>query len=329
MIHLHGIGHFHPEVELTNAFLESLDIGTDDAWIVERVGIRTRRTVLPLDYIKHTRNADPRAASEAALYDNAKTGALAARMAMQRAGVSAEQIGMVISGGCCADNALPADATRIAAELGISAPAFDVMAGCASFGAHLHLVASMRQDATDNFILLVQPENTTRVVDYRDRTSCVLWGDGTTAAVVSTRIPARVRVDATLFASDPAGWEKIRIPRHGHFHQDGRAVQGFAIRTTRDMVRNLQAQSAAPSRMMFVGHQANLLMLEAVCRHAGIDPSRHFHNVADHGNTGAAGAPSVLSQRWELWRDGDEIAMAVVGAGLSWSAMRVTVGARA
>ena len=80
-LYLHGLGHFHSEVEIDNRFLEDLDIGTNDAWIMERVGIRTRRTLLPLDYIRETRNADPRMASEAMLYSNAETGRRAALMA--------------------------------------------------------------------------------------------------------------------------------------------------------------------------------------------------------------------------------------------------------
>ena len=73
-LHLHGLGHFHPENEITNRFLEELDIGTTDDWILERVGIRSRRTSLPLDYLRTTRNRDPRAAAEAALYSHAETG---------------------------------------------------------------------------------------------------------------------------------------------------------------------------------------------------------------------------------------------------------------
>jgi 3-oxoacyl-[acyl-carrier-protein] synthase-3 len=154
----------------------------------------------------------------------------------------------------------------------------------------------------------------------------VLWGDGTSAAVVSASAPARMRVDLTSLASNPAGWQKVVIRRYGHFEQDGRAVQTFAIKSTRDLVKRIKEQSPAPNRLMFIGHQANMLLLQAVCRYSEIDESRHFHNVTDYGNTGAAGAPSVLSMRWDDWHDGDEIALAVVGAGLTWSAMRVSVG---
>src|SRR4051812_43176573 len=113
MIYFHGFGHFHPENQLDNALLESLDIGTNDKWIVDRVGIRNRRTVLPLDYIRTTRNKDLRGAQEAALYTNAQTGARAAMMAIERAGIRPSDIGMVIAGGCSPDTCIPAEGARI------------------------------------------------------------------------------------------------------------------------------------------------------------------------------------------------------------------------
>src|SRR5207249_2901586 len=118
---LHGLGHFHPENEVTNAFLETLDIGTTEAWIMERVGIRSRRTTLPLDYIRATRNRDPRAAQEATLYTHAEAGRRAAEMALARAGITAADIGMVIAGSSVMDTATPAEACNIARALGIEA----------------------------------------------------------------------------------------------------------------------------------------------------------------------------------------------------------------
>jgi len=329
VLSIHGLGHFHPPNVLSNAFLESLDIGTDEGWILERVGIRERRTVLPLDYIRRTRNGDVRAGIEAAEFDNAETGARAARVALERAGLTPDAIGMVISGGCGSDMAIPADAARIAAKLGIAAPSFDLSSACSSFGTHLHTLSMMRPEALPDYVLIVSPENTTRHVSYSDRASCVLWGDGTAAAVVSTRVPGRMAVDLTSLASNPAGWDKVVIPHTGHFAQDGRAVQTFAIKTTRDLVNGIRARAADPTRLHFVGHQANLLMLEAVCRYTEIAPDHHHCNVVDFGNTGAAGAPTVLSQRWDAWQAGDEIAVAVVGSGLTWSGLRITVGAPA
>jgi len=317
MLFLHGVGHFHPESAIDNAFLESLDIGTDDAWILERVGIRERRTVLSLDYIRATRNADPRAAHEASLHSNAETGASAAAMALERAGLNASEIGMVIAGGCSPQRLIPAEANVIAAELGIAATAFDLSAACSSFALQLHHLAQLRPESLPDFVLLVSAENTTRTIDYRDRNSAVLWGDGTSAAIVSSRVPARMRITRTSFGSDPSGWNKVVIPAGGHFTQDGPAVQGFAIRRAGAVLESLRGE-LDPGRLHFIGHQANLLMLEAVARRGRISPDKHFFNVVDFGNCGAAGAPGVLSQRWDALHGGDRIVLAVVGSGLAW-----------
>ena len=122
-LHLHGVGHFHPEIEITNRFLEELDIGTDDAWIQGRVGIRSRRTVLPLDYIRKTRNREPRAALEAAVYGNAELARRAAEMALARAGIERDAVGKVIAGSSAADTAAPAEASNVASALGLEVPA--------------------------------------------------------------------------------------------------------------------------------------------------------------------------------------------------------------
>lgn len=321
VLYLHSVGHFHPENVIDNRLLEELGIGTNDEWILERVGIRRRRTVLPLDYIRATKNADPRAAAEAALYDNAETGKRAAEHALARAGLRPADVGMVIAGGCAPDVSIPAEACRIAAALGIEAPAFDVNSACSSFGAAMHLLASMR--GLPPYVLVVNAENTTRVVDYRDRSTAVLWGDGTSAAIVSTEVPARARVVETTMGSSPAGAGLVTIPRSGHFTQVGSAVQRFAITTTLSTLRALLPEPREGVR--FIGHQANALVLEAVTRRAEIAPDAHWSNVAEFGNTGAAGAPTVLSQHWDELAVGDDLVMVVVGSGLTWAGLRIEV----
>ena len=172
-LHLHGAGHFHPENEIDNRFLEELDIGTSDAWILERVGIRSRRTVLPLSYIRDTRNRDVRAAAEAALYDTAELGRRAAQRALERAGIGPERIGLVLSGGCASDITCPAEAAEIAGRLGIAAPCIDVASACTSFLAQLRVLSMMRPEALPPFVLLVAQEALTRTVDYGDRATAV------------------------------------------------------------------------------------------------------------------------------------------------------------
>jgi len=319
-LYLHGLGHFHPENEITNRFLTDLDIGTNQEWIEERVGIEARRTVLSLDYIRETRNVDPVQAPEAAMYTHAETGRRAAEMALERAGLAREDIGMLIAGSCSPDMMSPADACTIAAALEMEVPSFDVNSACTSFHVALYMLSLMRPEGLPDYVLVVTPESLTTAVDYTDRAAAVLWGDGTTAAVVSTRVPSRIEILGNTLQSSPAGHDKVVVPHFGHFWQEGRTVQMFAIKKTVRIFRQLQRTWADPGRTLhFVGHQANLRMLETVCRQCDVPEDRHHHNVVRFGNTGAAGAPGVISMNWDRWTDGDDIAVIGVGSGLSWS----------
>lgn len=317
-MYLHGAGHFHPENIIDNQFLESLDIGTSDAWIMERVGIQTRRTVLPLNYIRETKNSDPATAREASIYTNAETGARAAILAAQVAGINMSDIGLVISGSCTPQFACPAEACTIAGTLDLDVPAFDINSACSSLAAQLHYLFSMRE--LPDYVLIVNPENNTRAIDYSDRTQAVLWGDCSTAIIVSKNIPSKYKIIQTCFTSNPKGWEKVMFPVGGHFSQDGKAVQRFAIKKSIEIIRKLRQSVPAESAgdLKFIGHQANLLMLQSVCGFAEIGSSNHLYNVDKFGNTGAAGAPSNLSMNWDSFRPGDFVLMAVVGSGLSW-----------
>lgn len=325
MLHLHALGHFHPGNVIDNHFLESLGIDTNDAWIMERVGIRSRHTVLPLDYIRTTRNRDPRAAIEAAEMSNAQTGAQAGRMALDRAGLKASDIGMVLAGSCSPDECIPAEANRVAAELGIDAPSLDISSACSSFATQLYFLEAMRPEKLPDFIMLVNPENSTRVVDYSDRSACVLWGDCSSAAIVSPRIPGPWKITQTYLKGDPSGADKVKVPRFGHFTQQGAEVQKFGVKRGCEVFEVLRdawlqgGEGRSVDKLNFIGHQANLRMLEAVARRCEIGPERHLYNVDKRGNVGASGAPSVLSENWGSDRLGDVIAMCVVGSGLTWA----------
>jgi 3-oxoacyl-[acyl-carrier-protein] synthase-3 len=326
MLYLHSMGHFNPENIITNKFLEDLDIGTNNEWILERVGIQNRRTVLPLDYIKKTKNSDTRAAFEARLYKNAQMGALAARMALKRASLKPEDIGMVIAGSSSPDNVAPAEASAIATELGIEVPCLDMNSACSSFGMQVTFLSRMNPETLPPYILVVDSETLTKCVDYTDRGVAVLFGDGSSAAIVSTMLPARAAFMNYIFDSRPSAWEKVGITWNWNFHQEGNAVQGFAIRQTTESVKILQEAFAAEAkRFIFIGHQANLLMLKAVSERRGINPEHHWYNVDQFGNTGCCSAPTVLSMHWDEIKTGDRIAMAIVGAGLSWTHMMLKV----
>lgn len=321
MLYIHGIGHYHPDNVVDNAFLESLGIDTTNEWILERVGIRERRTVLSLDYIKKTYNEHPVESNQHSI-SNAVTGAHAARAAMAHAKLKPKQIGLVIAGSCTPQYSLPADACAIAAELGIMTPVFDLNSACSTFAAQMHILKNMLPEALPDYVLVVIPDNTTRAVNYRDRRTAVLWGDGTVALVVSKKIKSHMCITHTMIDSNPAGWNKVIVISGGHFTQEGQAVQRFAIKTTVGTLEKMRELSGLkPHEHYFIGHQANLMMLRSVCEKAAVPENRHLYNVEKFGNCGGAGAPIVLSQNWSRFVPNDKIIMVVVGAGLSWGGL--------
>lgn len=318
-LNLLGIGHFHPENEITNQFLEDLDIGTNDEWILERTGIRSRRTTLPLDYIRTTRNADPGAAIEAAEISNAQMGAHAAKMALERAGVTASDVGLMLGGGCAPDTTSPAEACNIGALLGVESASLDVNSACSSFIAAVYMLSMMDPAKLPDIVLVVTAEPMTKTVDYNDRTASVLWGDGALAAVFSTKQRGIAEIVHSNLISDPAGHDKVVVPRIGHFRQEGRTVQTFAIRKTSDLLLATREEHLDKTRNFhFIGHQANLRMLESVCRRCEVPDDLHHSNVELFGNTAGASSGSVISQRWDKWTPRDDLCVVGVGSGLTW-----------
>ena len=318
-LNLLGLGHFHPENEITNRFLEELDIGTNDEWILERTGIHCRRTALPLDYIRETRNQDPREATRAAVISNASMGARAAEMALARAGVSVADVGLVIGGGCAPDTVTPAEACNIGAELGVEAACVDISSACSSFIAGVYMLSLMDPSKLPDVVLLVTAEPMTGTVDYNDRASAVLWGDGALAAVLSTRHRGRASLLGQTLMSDPAGNEKVVVPRLGHFRQEGRTVQRFAIRKTSDLyMKSREAFRQEDRAFHFIGHQANLRMLESVCARCEIPADRHHSNCEFFGNTAGASSGGVISQHWDKWTANDDLSVVGIGSGLTW-----------
>lgn len=329
-LNLLGLGHFNPENEITNRFLEDLDIGTNDEWILERTGIRSRRTAMSLDYIRETRNADPRGAIEAAEISNAGMGARAAELALDRAGISASDIGIVLGGGCAPNTVSPAEACNIGYELGIETAALDINSACSSFIAGMYMLSLMDEAKLPDYVLVVTAEPMTGTVHYEDRTSAVLWGDGAIAAVISTKHEGRATLIGQTFSSDPGGNDKVVVPRLGHFHQEGRTVQTFGIRKSSDLYTACRDEYAADGRRLnFIGHQANLRMLESICRRAEVPEDLHHSNCEWFGNTAGASSGTVISQNWDRWKADDDICVVGVGSGLSWGSylMRFSKGA--
>jgi len=319
MLHILGAGHAHPETEITNAFLCALGMGSDPVWIERNLGIEARRTVLPLDYLRETKNQDPRLATKVAVQTPTELGVAAAQMALARAEVRAEDLGLVIANCCAPVQTTPSEAQRIAGELGVKVRAFDVFTACPAFALHLDLLASIRPERLPRYTLCVSTAALTTTVDYTDRTDSAIWGDGAAAWVVSAKDRRGLRVLETSYETDPTRSQAVVVDRQGYFRQDGKAVRHFSVAQTVRMLRALeQSHELDWKTTRFIGHQANRTMLEQICKNRQIPAANHLSNVVRFGNQAAAGAPATISQAWDAVATGGRTVVCVVGAGLSW-----------
>ena len=322
---------FHPGEPIDNRFFSDLDIGSDESWIEDRTGIRSRHSVLAKEDIlrlgkKETSIEQLRAAGSVMSVAEMAQRSIANWPSWPQA---AEALDTVICGTSIADFTIPANASSIAAAVSVSAAAYDVNSACSSFVTGLHVARALIGTGSSTSALLVNPERYTLSLDFNDRNSCVLFGDACATTLLSSEQGQRKSLEVidTFVDSDPRGFEKVQIPLQGHFIQDGKAVQKFAISKTVLSVQTILKRNGLGTTDIsyFVGHQANLRMLESARKRLELSPKQHLFNVDRCGNQGAAGAPAVLAANWESFRDGDLIAAAVVGSGLTWGAALLRV----
>lgn len=322
MLHVLGVGYFHPPGEIGNQFIEKLEVGTNEQWILEKIGIVTRRTTLPLEYIRETKNTEPQRARAVASMGPLEMALRACEMALDRAGITPQQIGMVVCNCCAPDETAPVLSQRVSQRLGIDAPAFDVMTACPAFALHVDFIANFREDELPEYVLCFASAALTQHVNYCDRSDGAIWGDGASAYVLSARHPGKLRVIDTHFAADPTRASAVVVDNYRHFHQDGRAVRDFSVRQTVRLIKRLEDQYQLDwSKDIFIGHQANATMLQQITNNRGIPEKQHWHNAERIGNQAASGAPACLAEHWEEIAPGQRICVAVVGAGLSWGSV--------
>ena len=329
-VYINLMGHYHPENRVGNDFFDHLGIDSDAAWIEDRTGIESRRSVMrPEDILRMHRGEtdleglrrEGKFASIASLAE--KAWELLQKRAESLPNSVADDIDALICGTSIPDYDIPANACTISAALGLSCPSFDTNSACSSFVVDLHVAKALVASGAHHRIALFNPERYSLRVNYEDRSSCVLFGDGCAATIVSDKATEHsFLVLDTLVASDPSGYDLVQIPESGRFSQNGKAVQKFAISKTLEATRAiLDRNQLHPNDISyFTGHQANLRMISSAAERLGLSREKHLYNVDRFGNQGAAGAPAVLSEHWERFNRGDLVVVAVVGSGLTWGA---------
>jgi 3-oxoacyl-[acyl-carrier-protein] synthase-3 len=310
-----GLGHYLPSRVLTNDEL-ALTVDTSDQWIVERTGIRGRHCAAPNE----------------ATSDMAR---LAALRALEDAQLAPSDLDLILFATSTPDTPVPSTACHLQAALGCSGvPAMDINAGCAGFGYAMQLAASSIRGGLHQRVLVIGADTLTRITNYADRQSCILFGDGAGAAVVGAR--GRYDVIYSEIGADGTGADLIRVPAGGSrtpaslesvttaghtLELHGREVfKAAVLRMAECLRRAAKGVGVQPSDFdVVIPHQANARIIEAVGRQLDIGPERLVVDIGETGNTASASIPIALERARGGLRPGQLVAVVGFGAGLAWA----------
>ena len=315
-----GTGSYAPARVVTNTELSAM-LDTSDQWIQDRTGIRERR-VAALDE------------------SNACMAKAAAERAMQASGVTALDLDTIIVATCTPDRLLPSQACDLQALLGATnAAAFDVSAACTGFVYALNVAEGLVASEQAATVLVVAAEKLTSIVDWTDRTTAVLFGDGAGATVVRRSVNGRgilssyMKSDGTLadLLNRPAGGaahppDEQMLKDRSHFvRMSGREVFKAAVLTMADACDTALARAglAAADLDLLIPHQANIRIIEATAKHADLPMEKVFVNVDRYGNTSAASVAIALDEAVRTGRltPGMKVMFVAFGAGFTWASM--------
>ena len=324
-VYIAGTGHAVPQKIVTNSDLEAGGLDTNDAWIVERTGIRQRHVAGPGETLK-------------------SLSAEASRQAMTKAGVQPGEIDVIILGTASPDHLLPATSVELQAELGCTrATSFDLAAACSGWLYGSIVGESLIQSGVAETVLVVGGEKLSSIVDWTDRNTCVLFADGAGATIMRRSRGAQNkgilssfwRADGSLAellwrpaggGNEPFSADSSGEGRH-YVRMAGREVFKHAVRSMAEATdRALDAAKLTSADIdLLIPHQANVRIIEATAKHAGIGMDRVFVNVDRYGNTSAASIPIALNDAISQGRvqEGTTVLFAAFGAGFTWGSMIV------
>jgi 3-oxoacyl-[acyl-carrier-protein] synthase III len=315
-----GTGHSYPEGVLTNADLEKI-VETSDEWITTRTGIKQRRKAAPGEY---TSQFAVRASQEA----------------ITRAGVDPMEIDLILCATVTPDQILPSTACLIQAELGANkAAAMDIVAACSGFLYGVTIANPMIRSGQIKYALIIGAELLTRYVDYTDRSTCVIFGDGAGAAIMgpvddqhgilAARIKSDGRFEEQLYApggGTKGGFTAETIARGDHFFKmKGNEVFKVAVRSMTEISKNVLCEAGLNTDDvdLFIPHQANQRITDSVANSLNVDGSKVFSNIAQNGNTSSASIPIALDECVEAGRikKDDIVLMSSFGGGFTWGSV--------
>ena len=313
------MGHAYPEGILTNADLEKL-VDTNDEWITSRTGIKQRHKAAADEY-------------------TSQFGTKAAQIALERAGLKAEDIELIVCATTTPDQIMPSTGALIQAQLGaVNAAGMDIFAACSGFLYGLTMVESMIRTGQIRYALVIGAEVLTKYVDYTDRGTCVIFGDGAGAAVLgavdegkgilATKIRSDGRYEEALYAAGGGtklGTTHATIDNRDHFFKmKGNELFKVAVRSMAEISTEMLEKSGytIDDVDLVVPHQANQRITDAVAARLKIPEEKIYSNIARHGNTSSASIPIALDEclQSDKIKPGNLVLLTAFGGGVTWGA---------
>lgn len=314
---IRGVGAHLPKRVVTNDEMAKI-VDTSDEWIRERSGIRQRHIA---GEAEHTSDL----------------GTAAAKQALVRAGIDPVDIDLIVCATATPDRTFPATAVRIQQQLGITnGAAFDVQAVCSGFVFAMTIADNFLKTGQFKRALVIGAETFSRILDWQDRGTCVLFGDGAGAVVLeaqpqhgtradrgilATRIRSDGRFEDLLYVDGGPGSTKTT----GHLRMNGREVFRHAVQKISGVIEETLVKTgyAADEIDLFVPHQANQRILDGIAKKLGVDPAKIVMTLDKHGNTSAASIPLALNDAFERHKikEGSLILMEAMGGGFTWGAV--------
>ncbi len=312
-----GMGHAYPDGILTNADLEKI-VETSDDWITSRTGIKQRHKAADNEY-------------------TSQFGTAAAKQALERAGLKPEDIDIIVCATTTPDQIMPSTGALIQAQLGaVNAAGMDVFAACSGFIYGMTMVESMIRTGQIKYALVIGAEVLTKYVDYTDRGTCVIFGDGAGAAVLgpvnsgkgilATKIRSDGRYEEQLYA--PGGGTKLgttheTIDNRMHFFKmKGNELFKVAVRSMAEISAEMLERSGytVDDVDIVIPHQANQRITDAVASRLGVPEEKVYSNIAEHGNTSSASIPIAMDECIESGRikEGSLVLLTAFGGGVTW-----------
>jgi len=319
-IGIKGIGSYVPEDTLTNSDLEQM-VDTSDQWITERTGIRKRH----------------RASPDQATSDLAREAAL---RALDDAGLTPADLDVIIVGTATPDMFFPSTACLVQKEIGATnAAAFDISAACSGFLYGLSIAEDFVKTGKYENILVVGAETLTRILDWTDRATCVLFGDGAGAAVVG-RVGDGRGIISTFMASDGSMGDLLKLPAGGsrmpaseetvrnrlhYVKMEGNKLFKAAVKAMVNAATQVLEDSGYSGNDLdlLITHQANIRIIDATANRIDVDQKKVYTNVHDYGNTSAASIPIALAEAKQkgVLKDGMLVELVAFGGGLTWASV--------